>query len=96
MITHAFGNVNKTNLVEIQKMKLPELMEFEIEAQKLLNGGGIKNKQVAMIRETSRVIRDKIDDVLERIFIENAITPEFFITSNSFCSIWKNNISKNN
>jgi len=39
-------------------MELPHLMEFEKEAEKLLQGGGIKNKSVKVIQDASKIIRD--------------------------------------
>lgn len=59
------------NLSEHLKYRTPELLEFEKEAEKLLTDGGIKNKSVNVIKETSKVIRDKIDNKLEVIFDRN-------------------------
>lgn len=40
------------------KLKIPKLMDFEIEAWKLLRDGGTKNKPFKVIQDASRVIRD--------------------------------------
>ena len=65
-------------------MQLPQLFDFEIEAQKLLRDGGIKNKNQAEIQQTSQVIKDKIDNQLELVFQRYHLMPDFFISSKNF------------
>lgn len=71
-------------------------MSFELEAQKLLSGGGIKNKEVQKIREASRVVRDKIDDVLEELFKTEKLSPQLFMTSDYLAEIWKDYLTNDN
>ena len=68
------------SLEELCGMQLPKLMEFEKEAEKLLQGGGIKNKTVKVIQSVSKVIRDKIDTKLEVLNDEKRFSVELFIS----------------
>lgn len=54
------------DLTEIQDIKLPKVFEFEREAKKLITlDGGIKNKSIPEIAETAKIVKDKIDNLLE-------------------------------
>jgi len=77
-----------------EKMQLPQLYDFEIEAQILLKDGGIKNKPVKVIQETSKIIREKIDKELKAIFSSHKLLPDFFIGSPFFQKIWMDTIIK--
>jgi hypothetical protein len=67
-------------------------MEFEKEAQKLLQGGGIKNKSVKIIQDISKVIREKIDSNLEKLNNNRKIDINLFITSDILREIWQKEI----
>ena len=71
-----------------EKMQLPKLFDFEIEAQILLKDGGIKNKPFKMIQEASNIIKEKIDNELESVFYNQRLTPDFFIGSKIFQEIY--------
>lgn len=86
--SHCFAHESAYNLLEQFKLKIPELMEFEKEADKLLENGGIKNKQFKVIQETSRIVREKIDNKLEVIFDRNPVTFDFFIQSPLLKDLW--------
>ena len=73
-------------------MRIPKLFDFEIEAQTLLKDGGIKNKSVKTIYETSKVVTDKIDNLLEQVYLSHSLLPDFFICSKSFQIIWNDSI----
>jgi len=69
-------------------MVVPEMMEFELSAEKLLQGGGIKNKSVKVIQETSKLISERIDSKLESVIMNSKINPDFFISSKIMRDIW--------
>lgn len=69
-------------------------MEFEKDVEKLLSGGGIKNKSVNVIKDTSRVIKDKIDNKLEQLFDTFKLNHDFFIISPALREVWNQRIVK--
>ena len=73
-------------------MMVPEMMEFEQSAEKLLSGGGIKNKSVKVIQETSKLISERIDSKLERVIMGSKIKPDLFISSKILRDIWNDKI----
>mmetsp|Transcript_31058 Transcript_31058/g.47446 ORF Transcript_31058/g.47446 Transcript_31058/m.47446 type:complete len:131 (+) Transcript_31058:250-642(+) len=75
-------------------MELPELFDFEVEAQTLLKDGGIKNKSVKVIQEASKIIREKIDNELEHVFSSHKLLSDFFIGSPVMQRIWMDIIVK--
>lgn len=46
------------DMFQFTKLKIPKLMDFEIEAEKLLKDGGTKNKAFKVIQDASKIIRD--------------------------------------
>ena len=73
-------------------MQLPQLFDFEHQAQLLLKDGGIKNKDLEVIQETSQIIRDQIDTKLEYAYDTYEFSPDFFISSCDFSSVWNGSI----
>jgi hypothetical protein len=58
----------------------------------LLKDGGIKNKDLEVIQETSKIIRDQIDSKLEFAFDTHELTPDFFISCRDFSEVWNGSI----
>lgn len=81
---------------ELEELQLPKLKNFEQDAQILLTGGGIKNKPVKIITDVSKVIREKIDDQLEDMFMTCDLMPTFFMTNKNLIDIWSNSIVADN
>lgn len=61
LIEHCFLHKTMDDVSYYTKLKIPKLMDFEIEAWKLLRDGGTKNKPFKVIQDASKVIRDQID-----------------------------------
>jgi len=55
----------------------------------LLAAGGINNKSVKVITETSKVIKEQFDNRLSKLFEETKLTPGFFISSRVLFKLWK-------
>jgi len=60
---------------------LPKLYDFEVEAKKLLDDGNIKNKTIAEVADTAKIVKEKIDDLLEEAYDNRTILPDFFLGS---------------
>ena len=60
---------------------MPKLYDFEIEAKKLLDDGDIKNKTIAEVADTAKIVKEKIDDLLEEAYYTHTILPDFFLGS---------------
>ena len=85
MVTQSFSQYRMNDLNEIQNIKLPKVFEFEREAKKLITlDGSIKNKSIPEIAETAKIVKDKIDNLLEQVYNTHSILPDFFICSKSF------------
>ena len=69
---------------------------FENEAEKLLVGGGIKNKDPKFMNDVTIAIKEKIDSKLEHLFMTKKLSYDFFITSPPFKEIWCKQVVKNN
>ena len=65
----------------MERLKLPKLYDFEIEAKKLLDDGNIKNKTIAEVADTAKIVKEKIDDLLEEAYDNHTILPDFFLGS---------------
>lgn len=92
MVSHCFAQKNQGNLNEIMKMELPVPMSFEGDIEKLLGGPGIKVKPMHEIQEASKTIKNKINDLLENMYLNNSLSPEFFITSSTLREVWSRDI----
>ena len=60
---------------------MPKLYDFEVEAKKLLDDGNIKNKTIAEVADTAKIVKEKIDDLLEEAYDNRTILPDFFLGS---------------
>ena len=46
IVTHCFSQYKINDLSEIERLTMPKLYEFELEAQTLFEDGGVKNKPI--------------------------------------------------
>ena len=78
--------LNKQQIERYQK--LSKSHEYEEVAKKVLSTGGTKTKSVKEISETSKVIKEKMDQDLKQILLSYDLKSEFFITSPSLKKLW--------
>ena len=89
----AFSQFQLDELAVWENINAPKIMDFELEADKLLRDGGTKNKDIKLIMKTSKIVQELIDNKLEEKFSDCKLRSDFFISS-SFIEIWNKNIVK--
>jgi hypothetical protein len=83
--------LNSQQYEKYQKQSISK--EYEEVARNVLSSGGTKTKSVKEISETSKIIKEKMDEELRRILLNYEIKAEFFITSSSLKKIWHSHFS---